>query len=272
MNELISVIIPIYAVELWLDECIQSVVNQSYKILEIILVDDGSPDQCPRICDEWARRDKRIRVIHKNNGGLSSARNAALDICTGQYISFVDSDDYIHKDMYKIMLEQLHQYDADVVRCSRFIVRDSQILEKNDINCVKSYNRNQMLDCYFYHKEDFCGGVWDKLYKAEIFNDVRFPEGINSEDYYVYAKIYNKINHLFFNNIPLYYYRIRENSICTSKEIDGHAYDKIKVSDMVKKYVDKNYPERSSDALAFQIICRYSIYYNLTDATGYEIL
>lgn len=96
MNDpLISVIVPVYKVEKYLDECVESIVNQTYRNLEIILVDDGSPDNCPQMCDDWAKRDARIRVIHKENGGLSSARNAGLDVCTGEYISFIDSDDWL---------------------------------------------------------------------------------------------------------------------------------------------------------------------------------
>ena len=106
-NEIISVIIPIYNVEKYLDKCIRSVVEQTYKNLEIILVDDGSPDQCGTICDKWAEKDKRIRVIHKTNGGLSDARNAGLDAAAGAFIGFVDSDDYIHTQMYQRLYEKL---------------------------------------------------------------------------------------------------------------------------------------------------------------------
>lgn len=263
MKPLISVIVPVYDVEKYLDICIESIVNQTYENLEIILVDDGSPDNCPKMCDEWSLKDSRIHVIHKENGGLSSARNAALDICRGEYISFVDSDDYIHVDMYQIMMDDMIKTNADVVKCSRYICKNSDIFRRPSVSEAKSYNQKEILDCYFYHKDDFCGGVWDKLYKAEIFKQIRFPDGINSEDYYVYASIYNNIDKLYYNNIPLYYYRVRDNSICTKKEIDSHSYDKIKVSDMVKAFIDTSFPSRSYDALAFQIICRYATYYSI---------
>ena len=112
MGELISVIIPIYNVEAYLDECIASVIAQTYSNLEIILVDDGSPDNCPQMCDEWAAKDSRIRVIHKENGGLSDARNAGIDIATGEYIAFVDSDDWIVPEMYEKMLAALKTENA----------------------------------------------------------------------------------------------------------------------------------------------------------------
>ena len=105
-SDLISIVIPVYKAEQYLDQCISSVVNQSYRNLEIILVDDGSPDQCGKLCDEWAEKDKRIRVIHKENGGLSDARNAGLDIASGEYIGFVDSDDFVHPEMYQRLYEK----------------------------------------------------------------------------------------------------------------------------------------------------------------------
>lgn len=271
MDSLISVIIPVYNVEQWLDECIESVVNQSYTNLEIILIDDGSPDNCPKMCEQWAQRDERIHVIHKKNGGLSDARNAGLDICTGDYISFVDSDDHIHKDMYQIMLQDMLETGSDIVRCSKYFQKDTEEIEDQYIDSARYYNQKQMLDCYFYHKDNFCGGIWDKLFKAEIFKNLRFPVGINSEDYYVYATIYNTVDKLYYNNIPLYYYRIRENSICSAKDINNHSFDKIKVADIVKQFIDKNYPARSYDALAFQIICRYANYYNILMDKGYSM-
>ena len=112
---LISVIVPVYNVEKYLDKCVQSIVNQTYKNLEIILVDDGSTDHCPALCDEWAKKDERIQVIHKKNGGLSSARNTAIDVISGEYVIFVDSDDWIDLDMIASMLEFAETNDADIV-------------------------------------------------------------------------------------------------------------------------------------------------------------
>ena len=117
MNELISIIIPIYKVEEYLDECISSVINQTYTKLEIILVDDGSPDSCPKMCDDWAKKDSRIRVIHKTNGGLSDARNAGIEVATGEYIAFVDSDDYIKPDMIAKLYAALCKEEADISAC-----------------------------------------------------------------------------------------------------------------------------------------------------------
>lgn len=261
MSDLISVIVPVYDVDKWLDECVESIVNQTHKNLEIILVDDGSPDRCPQICDEWAKRDSRIRVIHKENGGLSTARNAGLDICTGDYIGFVDSDDFIESNMYEILYREIKEKNVDAVRYAMCRYREGNIYHVQHIDKEKYYNRENLLDCYFYHKEDICGGVCDKLFCADLFSDVRFPEGVNSEDYYVNVKLYSKINKMYYNNNPLYYYRLRDESITRKKKVDEHALDKIIISDMVGEYVSKNIPERKNDAIAFRAIARFSVYY-----------
>ena len=118
MQPLISVIVPIYNVEKYLDRCVGSIINQTYKNLEIILVDDGSPDNCPQMCDDYAKKDSRIKVVHKENGGLSDARNAGMKVATGEYVSFIDSDDYISLDFYETLLETIVDNDSDIVECS----------------------------------------------------------------------------------------------------------------------------------------------------------
>lgn len=114
MNPLISVIVPIYNVEKYLVRCVDSIVNQTYKNLEIILVDDGSPDRCPQMCDDYAEKDSRIKVVHKKNGGLSDARNAGMAVATGEYISFIDSDDWIETSMFELLLNNIFQYDCEI--------------------------------------------------------------------------------------------------------------------------------------------------------------
>lgn len=118
MNPLISVIVPIYNVEKYLARCVDSIVNQTYKNLEIILVDDGSPDRCPKMCDDYAEKDSRIKVVHKKNGGLSDARNAGMAVATGEYISFIDSDDYVSDDFFECLLDVMNKENSDIAECS----------------------------------------------------------------------------------------------------------------------------------------------------------
>ena len=140
---LISIIVPVYQMEAYLDECVQSMINQTYQNLEIILVDDGSKDQSPAICDAWAEKDSRIKVIHKPNGGASSARNAGLDIATGDYIGFMDSDDIIAEDMYEILLEALKSSNVGIAACSPQITsEDGRLLSKRSIPAKREMKRN----------------------------------------------------------------------------------------------------------------------------------
>ena len=127
--DLISVIVPVYKVEQYLDKCVRSIVDQTYRNLEIILVDDGSPDACPAMCDSWVERDCRIQVIHKENGGLSSARNAGLDICRGEYVTFVDSDDWIELEYYRCVMDKMRSHNAQIGCVGRYDV-DALTLEK----------------------------------------------------------------------------------------------------------------------------------------------
>lgn len=169
-------IVPIYNTEKYVDKCINSIACQTYKNLEIILVDDGSTDSSPAICDEWARRDNRIKVIHKENGGQSSARNRGLDIASGEYIGFVDSDDYIMSDMFQTLYDLLHEYDADMSMIGAAPSTEIEVLEGRKIleKMIVPYRQK-------HHSLNF-GVVFNRLYKAYIFNELRFIEGIIHED------------------------------------------------------------------------------------------
>ena len=161
-SPLISIIVPVYDVEPYLRKCIDSILIQSYRDLEIILVDDGSPDNCGAICDEYAEKDKRIKVIHKKNGGLSDARNAGLDIATGEYIGFVDSDDWVMPDMYEYLYKAVKEYDADMSVCGYYDYWGKTISGRycQDIQVYKGQEGiKALLDLKFGNY------VWNKLYK-----------------------------------------------------------------------------------------------------------
>ena len=173
----ISVIVPVYKTEGLLDRCVESIVGQTYKNLEIILVDDGSPDNCPAMCDGWAEKDSRIRVIHKENGGVSSARNAALDIATGDYIGFVDSDDWIEPEMYLSLIQKISESGKNIALCSYYAVEISG--ERYECRCVAD---KEVLDKEDYFRFIVLGGdggyIWNRLYRADIVKEVRFDEDI----------------------------------------------------------------------------------------------
>lgn len=182
---MVSVIVPIYNVEKYLKRCIDSILNQTYKNLEIILIDDGSPDKCPEICDEYAQEDDRVIVIHKENGGVSSARNAGLDIAKGEYIGFVDPDDYINYDMYSTMVKKMELFECDAVICGF-----CQVSEKENKIIRKDSLENKIVSVEECFKELFGFSglaikpvVWNKLFKRDIISDLRFCEDIEiSED------------------------------------------------------------------------------------------
>lgn len=222
---LVSVIVPIFMVEEYLDECIQSIVGQTYSNLEIILVNDGSLDGCPQKCDEWASKDHRIRVIHKPNGGLSSARNAGLDIAKGDYIAFVDSDDYITPDYVEVMYNRLCDDDSvgivsgmiyrlkDGKRTDydkEWVIKEERIISSNKIaiSCIK-----ESLNFF----------IWNKLFKSHLLENVRFREGRNNEDTLFWYDLNDYLVNTKYSMVEIphyvYYYRYREGSICKSTNI-----------------------------------------------------
>ena len=210
MEELISVIVPIYKVQDYLDRCVQSIVNQTYKNLEIILVDDGSPDDCPRICDEWAKKDQRIKVIHKENGGLSDARNFGLDHATGDYIGFLDSDDKVFNNIYERLYLMIKENDSDMAMCS--YLRSDEDLNNEELS-IKTYNIKEIYDDIMLDKIN--AHVWDKLYKKECFDDIKFPYGLHFEDLAIFYKMAFNMKKITISNEQLYYYRVDRNDSIT---------------------------------------------------------
>ena len=214
---LISIIVPIYNVEKYLCKCIDSLINQSEKRIEIILVDDGSSDNCGAICDSYEKKDNRIKVIHKENGGLSSARNAGLDIAKGEYIGFVDSDDWIEIDMYKILFDFAIKYDADIVYSNfKKVYSENEVHNIVDSNKVYVFERNEALNNIYTELGIHTVVSWNKLYKRSLFNKIRFPDGHIHEDVYTTHKLLNISNKVVYIDKTLYYYRQNESSITNS--------------------------------------------------------
>ena len=235
---LISVVIPVYNVAHYLPECIESVIAQTYKNTEIILVNDGSADSSGIICDEYAKKDNRIKVIHKPNGGLSSARNAGIDICTGEYITFIDSDDYIADDMIEQLYIALYNTKSDISVCN--FTRKLPLDEEFNFS-VKTYSPKSALKEILIERR-FRTSACAKLYKTKLFSEVRYPEGLIYEDYATAYKLFDIANRIVHINTAKYYYRYNPESI-TRTRFKSDQFDYFTVSDKLISFLENKYPE-----------------------------
>lgn len=204
----LSVIIPVYKVEQYLDKCVNSIVNQTYKNLEIILVDDGSPDNCPKMCDKWAERDHRIRVIHQKNGGQSCARNTGLSVMTGDYVAFVDSDDWLEPDTYEYSIKLLQKYKADVVQFGMVKTTDANFVVPKEEEVINVYEDKEILEYYMtsstQHSEHYA--VCRCIFDAPTAKRYKFREGKIHEDIDYKYRVLRDSHKLVDSNLAKYYY------------------------------------------------------------------
>lgn len=208
MSDKISIIVPVYKVELYLARCVDSILAQTYENLEIILIDDGSPDNCPALCDAYADRDARIKVIHQENLGLSGARNTGLDAATGDYIGFVDSDDAVHPSMYEVLHRICTQEKAAIALCSYVEFSSEDIPREVPAGsgaCHTMTPREAMLKLYGPYPGQYVVS-WNKLYGRDIFQGIRFPTGKINEDLHVVCQLYDSANRVAYTDSVLYYY------------------------------------------------------------------
>ena len=246
MSDLISIVVPIYKVEEYLSRCVDSIINQTYKNLEIILVDDGSPDNCPEMCDSYAKKDSRIKVIHKKNGGLSDARNAGMKIMTGKYVSFIDSDDWISSNFIEKLFLIVCQEESDIVECG--VKRVSGIVDyKENESCkISSYDTETSLGLLM-GENPFRQHVWNKLYKSSVIRNIYFPKGkINEDEFWTY-KIFGNSKKITFVDDAMYFYFQREDSIIGQR----YSLKRLDVLDALIErmdYMEKNFPELYSMA------------------------
>ncbi len=239
---LISVIVPVYMVESWLERCVRSIQNQTYRNLEIILVDDGSPDKSGEMCDRYASEDDRIKVIHRDNGGLSVARNTGLDVCRGDYIGFVDSDDAIHPEMYARLYADICSFGVPLAFCQALKCYDSNVsFPQMDGNSECMYKedviRRSLLEMIWF-------SAWTKLYKRSLFEGLRYPEGRTNEDYPVTMRIYDRCERIVFNHNNLYAYCKRKGSITTTP-LKERSFDRILSAEEVHSFIKETHPDYS---------------------------
>lgn len=239
---LISVIVPVYNVEKYLEKCIKSIINQTYHNLEIILVNDGSKDNSGKICDFWEEKDPRIKVIHKENGGLSDARNTGMKIAKGEYIGFVDSDDYINSNFYEILMMNINRYKADISTCSIRKFSEEEVLDESLSLNEKVYTfiteeaLSDLIDENILNQT-----VWNKLYKREVINNIYFEFGKIHEDVFWTYQVFGNAKKVVFVNQELYYYLQRLGSIMNSK-FSKARIDALEAKANRVKYMEKNFP------------------------------
>lgn len=241
MKDLISIIIPVYNVEKYLEKCVESVINQTYKNIEIILVDDGSTDNSGKICDELSKKDERIKLIHKTNGGLSDARNAGLKIAKGNYIGFVDSDDYIKEDMFETLYNLNEEHSSDISIVSYYELYNGKIISVRDTKELTEYNNIEAMKELLIDTK-IQSYAWNKLFKKELFDGLEFPTNKNFEDIATTLLLFEKAEKIVLLEEPKYYYARRDNSIIgkrnykTYKDYLDVIYDKY-------YYLDGKYKE-----------------------------
>ena len=265
MKPKISIIVPIYKVEKQIDICIKSILNQTFNNFELILVNDGSPDKCGEICEKYAKIDKRIKVIHKKNGGLSDARNSGLDIAKGKYVGFVDSDDIIHPEMYERMYNCINKYNVDIVQCKFKKFKSIEDINKlsniNNVNIEYYTSKEAIIDMIDNNKINV--NTWNKLYKRELFENERFPKGKIHEDEFLTYKLIYKSNKVAYINEELYYYYQNDNGIMNGSNLIKRL-DRIEAleerSNFFLKNGDKDLYDKSNTALFFALNKLYFIF------------
>ncbi len=276
LSKTVSVIIPIYKVEKYLHECIDSVIGQTYTNLEIILVDDGSPDNCGAICDEYALKDSRICVIHKKNGGLSDARNAGISAAHGKYIYFIDSDDYIKKEAIGELVDFAEQNEADIVFFDSDVVMEKKVtgISTDQYHHTVKYNfcsGTAILDIG-EKNNDFFYNVQFNLYKTEFLrkNDLHFKKGIYYEDLLFNPIAYTYSERVFYLKKSFYYYRVRDNSITTRALSEKHFKSRLTCIKGFRKEIKKRSGKELTLALErciLQTVKAYLIEYTGLDSS-----
>ena len=262
-DKLISVIVPVYNVEDYLVRSVDSVLNQTYKNLEIILVDDGSTDMSGTMCDSFAEQDDRIKVIHKKNGGLSDARNAGLDIATGDYIGYIDSDDWAEPDMFEMMLINCEKYGADVAVC-RYSRVFKDFTSNKSTDLILCMTRDEALETYICENTErpIYNSVWSKLFKRELVKDYRFPVGKKSEDIMYTTKAFCNMNSCVYIDKALYNYVCdREGSIMAVKSGSRMLEDELPFFREGVDYIREHAGEELGDKAFYHYCKRIMMYY-----------
>lgn len=255
---MISVIVPVYNVEKYLDRCVKSILSQSFSDFELLLVDDGSPDRCGEMCDEYAKGDSRIKAFHKRNGGLSDARNFGIEKALSEYLMFVDSDDYIHEQMLETLHRLITENDADLAVCSAMDVFEGK--EVTQVREIREFTLNKTESYKYMLRGDGLPSACNKLYKRQTVGEVRFPVGKLYEDGFFTPQILKRVEKTAVTSRPMYYYFRRADSI-TTKPFRKGDLDVIEAYDICVRQVRELCPE----ALPFAEFRYRNAYFNVLD-------
>lgn len=244
-NSMVSIIVPVYKAEKYIERCINSLINQTYHNIEVILVDDGSPDNCPKICDQYNEVDNRIKVVHQKNSGPSIARNNGIDEAKGDYIAFVDSDDYISKDYIKCMIEIAKHLNADIVSCT-YTTNNKELELESTPNVVKVFTPEDAIKAIMEEKNLFTA-PWGKLISKQIMNGIYFPPDLMHEDLAVIYRYFDNSNKIVLLSNKMYYYEENPDSITQSK-FSEKKLDLFKIMDDIIAFLSNKYPDLVSYA------------------------
>lgn len=241
-TNLVSIIVPIYGVEAYLCECVDSLLVQTHQNLEILLIDDASPDGCAEICDQYARKDPRVKVIHKPNGGAASARNAGLDAAVGAYICFVDADDVVEKEYVQYLLNNLMKASADIAVCGYYNLTKTQRLIMPCQN-PGTYDQTEYLSRFL--KDWSCSLLWNKIYRREVIGSLRMSEGHKIDDEFFTYQVVMNCKKLVVTDVPLYGYRMRVSSVMheTGSNAERILLDRIEYTATRYRNVAQRYPD-----------------------------
>ena len=247
-EDLVSVIVPVYNVENYLRECIDSIVAQTYRNIEVILIDDGSNDSSGEICDEYADKDNRVKVIHKENGGVSAARNTGLDVAKGEWISYVDSDDYIEDTMLETLICLAKENDVELAMCSfKDISECENVTQENDI---RIFSKDELIYNYVVRNTDYCitEGIWDRIYKRALVDGLRFKNDRINEDILYTMEVFTRAHKAVYTSEKLYNYRAgREGNITGRRTTIDSIKDKIYCSKNSAKILRESGNEELAD-------------------------
>ncbi len=267
-NELVSIIVPVYNVEQYLEKCVNSIINQSYKNLEIILVDDGATDNSGKICDELAKLDNRIKVYHKENGGLSDARNYGVERATGEYIGFVDSDDYIDPEMYEKLYEAIKKENVDVAECNLKIIYPNRVELYTNEKYFRVCTKQEYLEEYLKIDKVF-GSACVRLIKSNIVKKLKFPIGKLYEDTYYAHDLIREVDKYVIMDNPYYNYFMREESI-TNTKFNPRIFDLIEIVEKLHKMTYNNYPSLKEEADCRKMYAYFSVLNSIVYEDDYK--